>query len=111
MSDQEPDVIAGVDKGLAAFGSSVVRRTWHEDQWWFAIVDVVAALTDSRDPENYLKALRRRDNGLAEGWVQIVTPLRVTTPGGPQLLNCATVEGVLRLIQSIPSPKAEPFKR
>ena len=111
MSDKKKDIAAVDSDGLAVFESAVVRRTWHDDQWWFAIVDVVAALTDSQNPEGYLKDLRRRDNGLAEGWGQIATPLRMTTPGGPQLLNCATVEGVLRIIQSIPSPQAEPFKR
>ena len=103
--------LADSSGGIAAFDSSVVRRTWHDGQWWFAIVDVVAALTDSQTPEGYLKDLRRRDNGLAEGWGQIATPLRMATAGGVQLLNCANVEGVLRVIQSIPSPKAEPFKR
>lgn len=111
MSDKKTGATPLVNDGLAVFESAVVRRTWHEGQWWFAIVDVVAALTDSQNPEGYLKDLRRRDNGLAEGWGQIATPLRMATPGGPQLLNCATVEGVLRIIQSIPSPQAEPFKR
>ena len=111
MTEESTDLTSAVSEGLAVFESAVVRRTWHEGQWWFAIVDVVAALTDSQNPEGYLKDLRRRDNGLAEGWGQIATPLRMTTPGGPQLLNCATVEGVMRLIQSIPSPQAEPFKR
>ena len=111
MSEQKTDMTTVPGEGLAVFESAVVRRTWHEGQWWFAIVDVVAALTDSQNPEGYLKDLRRRYNGLAEGWGQIATPLRMTSPGGPQLLNCATVEGVMRLIQSIPSPQAEPFKR
>lgn len=103
---------SGLDlpEGLTLFGEVVVRRTWHEGQWWFAIVDVVAALTGSHSPESYLKDLRRRDNGLAEGWGQIATPLRVQTAGGPQQVNCASVEGLFRLIQSIPSPRVEPFK-
>lgn len=96
MSEKKQPLQPEPASGLSAFESSVVRRTWHEGQWWFAIVDVVAALTDSQSPEGYLKDLRRRDKGLAEGWGQIATPLRTSTPGGMQALNCANVEGVLR---------------
>lgn len=110
MSEKKLPLQPEPEGGLSAFESNVVRRTWHEGQWWFAIVDVVAVLTDSQSPEGYLKDLRRRDRGLAEGWGQIATPLRMSTPGGVQALNCANVEGVLRVIQSIPSPRAEPFK-
>ncbi len=58
-----------------------------------------------------LKDMRRRDNELSKGWVQIATPLSVQTEGGPQRMNCANTEGIFRIIQFIPSPKAEPFKR
>ncbi len=111
MSDKKPTPTPDASAALEAFESRAVRRTWHEGQWWFAVVDVIAALTDSPNPEGYLKDLRRRDPELAKGWGQIATPLRMSTPGGTQALNCATVEGVLRVIQSIPSPRAEPFKR
>jgi prophage antirepressor-like protein len=74
-------------------------------------MDVVAALTDSANPSDYIKKLKSRDSELAKGWGQIVTPLSIPTAGGKQRVNCATPEGVFRLIQSIPSPKAEPFKR
>ena len=111
MSDKKIDMVKGAVEGLPALESAVVRRTWHEGQWWFAVVDVVAALTDSQNPDGYLRDLRRRDDELSRGWESLVTPLRVTTSGGPQLLNCATMTGVLRVIQSIPSPKAEPFKQ
>ncbi len=111
MSEKKPSLTQDASSALEAFESRAVRRTWHGGQWWFAVVDVIAALTDSPNPEGYLKDLRRRDPELAKGWGQIATPLRMTTPGGTQALNCATVEGVLRVIQSIPSPKAEPFKR
>jgi hypothetical protein len=72
---------------------------------------VVGVLSDSVQPEGYVKDLRRRDPELAKGWGQIATPLRVTTAGGAQRVNCANTEGLFRIIQSIPSPKAEPFKR
>ncbi len=96
---------------IVVFQEKAIRRTWHNEEWWFAIVDVVAVLTDSVQPEGYVKDLRRRDKELAKGWGQIATPLRVETEGGVQRVNCANTEGLFRMIQSIPSPKAEPFKR
>ncbi len=96
---------------IIVFQEAAIRRTWHNNEWWFAIVDVVAVLTDSVQPEGYVKDLRRRDKVLAKGWGQIATPLRVETEGGVQRVNCANTEGLFRIIQSIPSPKAEPFKR
>lgn len=99
------------EKHIAVFQEAAIRRTWHNEEWWFCIVDVVAVLTDSVQPEGYVKDLRRRDPELAKGWGQIATPLRIETEGGAQRMNCADTEGLFRLIQSIPSPKAEPFKR
>ena len=96
---------------IAVFQESSIRRVWHNEEWWFAIVDVVSVLTDSVQPEGYVKDLRRRDPELAKGWGQIATPLGVKTAGGAQRVNCANTEGLFRIIQSIPSPKAEPFKR
>lgn len=96
---------------IVIFKNKNIRRTLHENEWWFVIVDVVAALTDSANPSGYLKDMRRRDVVLNQGWGQIATPLAVETAGGKQKINCANVEGIFRIIQSIPSPKAEPFKR
>lgn len=96
---------------IVVFNDTKIRRTLHNDEWWFVVVDVILALTDSKDPSNYLKNMRRRDPEIAKGGGQIDTPLSFDTPGGKQKLNCANTEGVFRLIQSIPSPKAEPFKR
>jgi DNA-damage-inducible protein D len=96
---------------IAVFQETSIRRVWHGEQWWFAIVDVIRVLTDSVQPEGYVKDLRRRDPELAKGWGQIATPLQITTAGGAQRINCANTEGLFRIIQSIPSPKAEPFKR
>ena len=69
------------------------------------------ALTDSADPKQYIQRLKQRDPELGKGWVQIVHTLSVDTPGGAQKMLCANTEGLFRIIQSIPSPKAEPFKR
>lgn len=96
---------------IAIFKGKKIRKTIHNNEWWFVIIDVVAALTDSVQPDGYIKDMRRRDPELSKGWGQIATPLVVPTVGGPQTINCANVEGIFRIIQSIPSPKAEPFKR
>ena len=96
---------------IEIFKGKEVRRTLHNNEWWFVIVDVVSILTDSVNPSGYIKDMRRRDKELGQGWGQIATPLSIQTPGGKQRLNCANTEGIFRVIQSIPSPKAEPFKR
>jgi DNA-damage-inducible protein D len=96
---------------LVVFQEKAIRRTWHNEEWWFAVVDVVVVLADSVNPGDYIKKMRLRDSELSQGWGQIVTPLRIETEGGIQRLNCANTEGLFRIIQSIPSPKGEPFKR
>ncbi len=96
---------------LAVFRGQKIRKTLYNNEWWFAIVDVVSVLTDSIDPAGYIKDMRRRDEELSKGWGQIATPLSIETKGGVQKVNCANAEGIFRIIQSIPSPKAEPFKR
>jgi len=96
---------------LALFEEKYIRKTWKDDKWYFSIEDIVYALTDSKDPKQYINKLRQRDEYLSQGWVQIVHTLKMDTRGGKQKINCADTEGILRIIQSIPSPKAEPFKR
>jgi len=100
-----------MDSHLVVFKGQQIRRTLHNNEWWFVIVDVVSALTESVNPSGYIKDMRRRDEELSKGWGQIATPLSIKTEGGPQKLNCANTEGIFRIMQSIPSPKAEPFKR
>jgi DNA-damage-inducible protein D len=100
---------------LALFEERPVRRVLYNEEWWFVIADIVAALTDSPTPSEYVKRLRRRDPALAEafkGGGQIAPPLSLPfeTQGGTQKMQCWNVPGILRLIQSIPSPNAEPFK-
>jgi DNA-damage-inducible protein D len=100
-----------MDKALVVFQGKQIRRTWFNDEWWFVAIDIISALTESKDPSGYLKDMRKRDEGFAEGWGQIATPLLIDTPGGKQKLNCVSTKGAFRLIQSIPSKKAEPFKQ
>ena len=96
---------------ISIFKGKKIRKTIHQNEWYFVIVDVVVALTDSIDPSGYIKDMRRRDGELSKGWGQIATPLAIETEGGIQQINCTNTEGIFRIIQSIPSPKAEPFKR
>ena len=101
---------------IILFEQKQVRRIRLHDEWWFVISDVVTVLTESINPSDYLKKLRKRDQSLGEafkGGGQLVPPLGIEfdTAGGRQMMQCWNTIGVLRLIQSIPSPKAEPFKR
>lgn len=98
---------------IKLFEEKKVRSIWNdkEQQWYFVVVDVIEILTDSKNPTDYIKKMRKRDPVLSEGWGQLVTPLGVQTAGGTQRINCANVKSLFRIIQSIPSPKAEPFKQ
>ena len=101
---------------VALFQKREIRRTMHNDEWWFVITDIIAVLADCADPSDYWKKMRKRDPDLGktlQGGGQFVPPLALefATAGGPQKIQCWNTEGIFRLIQSIPSPKAEPFKR
>ena len=96
---------------LAIFQGQKVRRIIYNNEWWFVVNDVVRVLTDTPDTKDYIRKMRIRDEELEKGWGQFVTPLSIQTGGGMQKLNCSNTEGIFRIVQSIPSPKAEPFKR
>ncbi len=98
---------------LTLFEGKNIRHIYDEEKgkWYFSVEDIVRILTDSVNPKDYIKKLRRRDTELSEGWGQIVTTLKMQTAGGLQKVNCADVEGIFRIIQSIPSKKAEPIKQ
>jgi DNA-damage-inducible protein D len=96
---------------IALFRGKEIRKTIHNNEWWFVVEDVVLALIDSNDPKQYVSRMKQRDPELEKGWVQIVHTLPVPTAGGKQAMSCANTEGIFRIVQSIPSPKAEPFKR
>ena len=100
-----------MDNALVVFQGKNIRRIWFNDEWWFVAADIIEAITESKDPSGYIKDMRRRDEGFAQGWGQIATPLLVDTKGGKQSMNCVSVKGAFRLIQSVPSPNAEPFKQ
>ena len=87
-------------QAIQLFEEKKVRTVWDDEQekWYFCVADVVEVLTESKDPQGYVKKMKQRDPLLAEGWGQIVTPLSVQTAGGPQKVNCATTEGIFRII-------------
>lgn len=95
------------------FEEKKIRTVWNEEQeeWYFSIADVVTVLTDSVDPKQYIKKMKSRDPELKSNWGTICTLVpMVAEDGKKRKIQAATVEGILRLIQSISSPKAEPFK-
>jgi hypothetical protein len=99
---------------IKLFESIKIRSHWNEDEqkWYFSVADVVEALTDSTDIKQYVKRLRQRDEQLNSNWGTICTPLEMMAADGKKRkIQAANVEGLLRIIQSVPSPKAEPFKR
>lgn len=98
---------------LALFEEKQIRKTWKDDQWYFSVVDVIYSLTDSTKPRDYWYRLKQRAN--EEEKIELSTICRqlklVSADGKMYKTDCADTEGILRIIQSIPSPKAEPFKR
>ena len=99
------------NKHIALFEGNKVRRVWYDDKWFFVIEDVVLALIESKNVKDYINKIRQRDPELSKGYGQFVHTLDIPTRGGVQQMNCADLEGIFRIIQSIPSPKAEPFKQ
>ncbi len=98
---------------LIVFGAKQIRRLWVDDQWYFSIVDIVAALTDSDAPSKYWTAMKRREEN-ASGFQlsTICRQLKLTSADGKSYkTEAVNTEAAFRIIQSIPSPKAEPFKR
>ncbi|MEY3444050.1 MAG: hypothetical protein RLZZ519_2331 [Bacteroidota bacterium] len=98
---------------IKLFESKQVRTLWdtEEERWYFVVTDVISILTDTPDASDYIKKMRKRDPILSDAWSQMVIPKQFETAGGKQNLNCADAKGLLRIVQSIPSSKAEPFKQ
>ena len=97
---------------IAIFENKKIRKIWHEEDWWFSVVDVVGALTDSDKPRDYWYRLKERE--LIHFDIELSTNCRQlklqSSDGKFYETDCANLEGIFRIIQSIPSPKAEPFK-
>lgn len=98
---------------IAVFGSRQIRRAWVDDQWYFSVVDIVGALTDSAAPAKYWDAMKRREReSSGTDLSTLCRKVRLTGADGKSYASDAVnTEGAFRVIQSIPSPKAEPFKR
>ncbi len=99
---------------IKLFESKNIRSVWNEDEqkWYFSVQDVVEVLTDTVDVKQYIKRILSRDSELKSNWGTICTPVgMIAADGKKRKIQAANVEGLLRIIQSIPSPKAEPFKR
>lgn len=102
------------NNSIQLFEDRKIRTAWDEEkeEWYFSVVDVVAVLSESTDPKQYIKKMRARDPQLSANWGTICTPVQMLAADGKQRkVQAANTEGILRIIQSIPSPKAEPFKR
>jgi hypothetical protein len=110
MSEQPPSAAQGK---LVVFGARQIRRVWHEEQWYFSVVDIVGALTDSAAPAKYWDAMKRREreaSGTDLSTFCRKVPL-TGADGKTYTSEAVNTESAFRIIQSIPSPKAEPFKR
>lgn len=100
------------DTAIAIFKDKTIRRVWHNNEWWFSVIDVCAALTNSPDASAYWRKLKQRLIAESNQPVTFCHGLKLPAQDGKlRVTDCANTEGMFRLIQSIPSPKAEPFKR
>ncbi|MCB1827938.1 MAG: Bro-N domain-containing protein [Coxiellaceae bacterium] len=100
------------ETAIVLFKEKTIRRTWDQGEWWFSVVDICAVLTESTDAGAYWRKLKQRLNTESDQPVTVCHGLKLQAQDGKQrVTDCANTEGILRIIQSIPSSKAEPFKR
>ena len=111
MSNQENKNISPQNK-LVVFHDKEIRRAWHNSEWYYSLVDIVAVLSESKNPTDYLKKIRKRDKEL-KNYIGTNCPQVeiLTTSGKKRKTLSGNTKNVFRLIQSIPSKKAEPFKQ
>lgn len=95
---------------VVLFQGKPIRSTMHNNETWFVVTDVVAALIDSANPKGYLAFMRRSIPQFAQAWTLFTLPLPFPTSNGPHKFNCANMDGLLRIIHCIPSPKADFFR-
>jgi len=101
-----------METSIAVFRSKEIRKTIYNNEWWFSVVDVCDVLTKSTDPGAYWRKLKQRLKQEGSEAVTFCHGLKLVAPDGKfRKTDCANTEGIFRIIQSIPSPKAEPFKR
>ena len=95
------------NKDLTPFEGKPIRKVWHNEEWYFSVIDVIDVLTDSPTPRKYWSVLKLREFQLTTNCSQLKLK---STDGKQRLTDCANTKGILRIIMSIPSPKAEPLK-
>jgi DNA-damage-inducible protein D len=96
---------------LVSFEGKEIRKTWHDEQWHFSVVDIIEVLTDSPKPKRYWTDLKRRSEKESGQGYAFCVPLKLTASDGrKRLTDCANKEGILRIVMSVPSHKAEPLK-
>jgi len=102
-----------IETKIAIFKNKEIRKIIHNNEWWFSAIDVIEALTDSNIPKRYWSDLKIKliKEGFTEAYEKIVRLKMISLDGKMRETDCANTEGMFRIIQSIPSPKAEPFKR
>ena len=97
---------------IALFQGKIIRKTLYQNEWWFSVVDVCGVLTDSSNAGAYWRKLKQRLTKEGSEVVTFCHGLKLPSPDGKmRQTDCADTEGIFRIIQSIPSPKAEPLKR
>ena len=110
MSEEIPAASHGK---IIVFGAKQIRRIWHDEQWFFSVVDIIGALTDSGNARDYWYRMKRREK--ESSGIELSTLCRqlklASSDSKTYKADCVNVEAAFRIIQSIPSPKAEPFKQ
>lgn len=98
---------------ITLFERQEVRKKWHKEKWYFSIIDVISILSGSSNPRRYWSDLKKKlkDEGYSELYENIVQLKLISLDGKKRETDASNLEGIFRIIQSIPSPKAEPFKR
>ena len=114
MSKKTATPTVRTEDRIVIFQEQAIRRAWHENEWWFSVIDVIGVLSESSNANRYWSDLKRKlaqEAGSEQPYEKIVR-LKLAAPDGKQReTDCASTETLFRIIQSIPSPKAEPFKR
>ena len=99
-----------MENALTPFAESAIRKTWHDEQWYFAIIDVITVLADTDNPRQYWTKVKNnlaKESQLQPFWLQ----LKIQAADGKfYKTDCANTDGILRIVMSVPSPKAEPLK-
>ena len=104
-------MVSSLENGLAVFEGKSIRKIWHKSEWWFSVVDIIEALTGSERPRKYWSDLKQKLLEEGHELSDKIGQLKLLSSDGKQYeTDCTNTEGAFRVIQSIPSPKAEPFK-